>query len=155
MNRQERFEMVRRIRVDMSNAVQNTKRELFAEYPWDECVADQIARYGDEETAKKVCGAIKAGMQKSFQEGDSLENACWPGWTAIGLKPSEDGSRLVPNCVPDKEEQSKVVKEGFPIPSPSSDESEKDFMSRCISEISGEYPQDQSVAICISKWQEK
>jgi hypothetical protein len=26
-------------------------------------------------------------------------------------------------------------------------------MSRCISEISGEYEQDQAVAICIGKWQ--
>jgi hypothetical protein len=33
----------------------------FAEYPWDECMADMMARYGSEETAKKVCGAIKAG----------------------------------------------------------------------------------------------
>lgn len=29
-------------------------------YPWDECIADQTARYGDEETAKKVCGYIKS-----------------------------------------------------------------------------------------------
>lgn len=29
-------------------------------YPWDECIADQEARYGDEETAKKVCGYIKS-----------------------------------------------------------------------------------------------
>jgi len=33
----------------------------FAEYPWDECMADMMARYGSEDTAKKVCGAIKAG----------------------------------------------------------------------------------------------
>lgn len=32
-----------------------------AKYAWDECIADQIARYGDEEIAAKVCGAIKAG----------------------------------------------------------------------------------------------
>jgi hypothetical protein len=29
-------------------------------YPWDECIADQTARYGDEEIAKKVCGMIKS-----------------------------------------------------------------------------------------------
>ncbi len=29
-------------------------------YPWDECVADMIEQYGDEETAQKVCGMIKA-----------------------------------------------------------------------------------------------
>jgi len=68
-------------------------------YPWDECMIDQMERYGDEETAAKVCGAIKAGMKKSFAEGEGLEGACWDGWEAIGLKPSEDGSRLVPNCV--------------------------------------------------------
>ena len=72
-----------------------------AEYPWEDCLADQMERYGDEETAKKVCGAIKAGMKKSFAEGDSLENACWPGYTAIGLK--ELDGRMVPNCVKDKE----------------------------------------------------
>jgi hypothetical protein len=56
----------------------------------------------------------------------------------------------VPNCVP--LDASKVVKEGFPIPSPEGGESESDYMSRCISEISGEYEQDQSIAICIGKW---
>ena len=29
-------------------------------YPWDECIADQTERYGDEEIAKKVCGYIKS-----------------------------------------------------------------------------------------------
>jgi hypothetical protein len=71
------------------------------EYPWEECVADQLERYGDEETAKKVCGAIKAGMKKSFAEGDDLSDACWPGYEAVGLK-DLDG-RMVPNCVPVKE----------------------------------------------------
>jgi hypothetical protein len=71
------------------------------DYPWEECIADQLDRYGDEETAKKVCGAIKAGMKKSFAEGDSLEDACWPGYEAVGLK-DLDG-RMVPNCVPVKE----------------------------------------------------
>jgi hypothetical protein len=72
------------------------------DYPWEECIADQVARYGDEETAAKVCGAIKAGMKKSFAEGDDLSDACWPGYEAVGLK-DLDG-RMVPNCVPIKEE---------------------------------------------------
>jgi hypothetical protein len=33
---------------------------FLADYPWEECVADQIKQYGDEETAKKVCGMIKS-----------------------------------------------------------------------------------------------
>lgn len=39
-----------------------------ADYPWDTCIADQTERYGDEETAKKVCGAIKAmyGSKEAF-----------------------------------------------------------------------------------------
>lgn len=46
----------------------NKKRgEGFADYPWDDCMKDQMERYGDEETAKKVCGAIKAGnMSEEF-----------------------------------------------------------------------------------------
>jgi hypothetical protein len=31
-----------------------------ADYPWDECVSDMTERYGDEETANKVCGMIRA-----------------------------------------------------------------------------------------------
>jgi hypothetical protein len=100
----ERFEMVRKIRLSQSDLkdIVKSEKESYGEYPWEECIADQVARYGDEETAKKVCGAIKAGMQKSFQEGDDLENACWPGYEAIGLKEGPDG-RMVPNCVPVKE----------------------------------------------------
>jgi len=30
------------------------------DYPWDTCVAEQTDRYGDEETARKVCGMIKS-----------------------------------------------------------------------------------------------
>lgn len=33
----------------------------FAEYPWDECMMDMEKKYGSEETAKKICGSIKAG----------------------------------------------------------------------------------------------
>lgn len=46
-----------------ASKVQMEKGYQFAEgesYPWDECIADQTARYGDEETAAKVCGYIKA-----------------------------------------------------------------------------------------------
>lgn len=32
-------------------------------YPWDECIKDQMAHYGNKETAEKVCGAIKAKSQ--------------------------------------------------------------------------------------------
>jgi hypothetical protein len=119
-----------------------------AAYDWDQCIEDQIKQYGDEETAKKVCGAIKA-MYGSKQEMDIEPNPCWEGYEPIGLK--DDGS---PNCVPVKEKMN-VVKEGFPIPSPESNEEEDKYISRCISSISDEYDTDQAYAICKGKWDEK
>lgn len=78
-------------------------------------------------------------------------NPCWSGYEPIGLK--EDGS---PNCVPIKEDMGKIKKEGFPIPSPSGDEDEQKYISRCISEISGEYDAEgQAYIICKNKWDEK
>jgi hypothetical protein len=41
----------------------------------------------------------------------------------------------------------------MPIPKPTAAESQNDYVGRCMSEISGEYPQDQAVAICISTYQ--
>lgn len=40
--------------------IEMEKQISLADYPWDECIIDQTARYGDEETAKKVCGYIKS-----------------------------------------------------------------------------------------------
>lgn len=43
----------------------------------------------------------------------------------------------------------------MPIPSPREGESENEFVSRCMSAISGEYDDNsQAVAICYSKWRE-
>jgi hypothetical protein len=82
-----------------------------------------------------------------------LEDACWEGYEPIGTK--ELDGKTVPNCVPIKEEQSKIKKEGFPIPSPSSDEDEQKYISRCISEISSEYDAEgQAYAVCKAKWDE-
>ena len=49
----------------------------------------------------------------------------------------------------------KIKKEGFPIPSPESDEQEDKYISRCISDISDEYDTDQAYAICKGKWDER
>ena len=43
----------------------------------------------------------------------------------------------------------------MPIPTPSSSESQNDYVGRCMSEISGEYEQEQAVAICISTYQKE
>jgi hypothetical protein len=114
-----------------------------AAYPWDQCIADQTEKYGDEETAKKVCGAIKA-MYGRKEDMDITPNPCYDGYEPIGLK--DDGS---PNCVPKKVEQSK---QDFVIPTPETGESEQDYVSRCMKEIGGEYDtQEQALAVCYSQ----
>lgn len=87
------------------------KKVDLAAYPWEDCIADQVKQYGDEEIAKKVCGAIKAMYGR---------------------------------------------KEDFVIPTPEGGEDEKTYISRCISAIAGEYPEEgQPYAICKGKWDEK
>lgn len=43
----------------------------------------------------------------------------------------------------------------MPIPKPKAEETKNEYVGRCMSEISGEYPQDQAVAICISTYDRK
>ena len=92
---------------------------------------------------------VKAAMKKSFAEGDSLEGVCWEGYEPIGLK--ELDGRMVPNCVPIQEQS----KQAFVIPGPQGGEDENTYISRCISDIIGEYDQEgQAYAICKGKWDE-
>jgi len=109
MKREQRFEMVRKIRLSQAD--------------------------------------VKDIIKSEKKEMEITPNPCWDGYEPIGLK--DDGS---PNCVPIKASK---VKEGFPIPSPSGDENESDYVSRCMKEIGGEYEQEQALAICYSKWKEK
>lgn len=46
----------------------NNKRKTgFADgMDWDKCMEEQLTQYGDEDTAKKVCGAIKAGAMSAM-----------------------------------------------------------------------------------------
>jgi hypothetical protein len=102
----------------------------------------------------------KGDKPVNVQEAENIKkkemiepNPCWEGYEAIGTK-IVDG-REVPNCVPIKENQSKVKKEGFPIPSPSGEDEDK-YISECISAIIDEYPEEgQAYAVCKSKWDEK
>ena len=41
----------------------------------------------------------------------------------------------------------------MPIPNPKGGESQNEFVSRCISQISNEYPQDTAYAICINEYE--
>lgn len=42
----------------------------------------------------------------------------------------------------------------MPIPTPQSRETEETFVSRCVAQISNEYPQEQSLAICYQAYRE-
>jgi len=93
---------------------------------------------------------VKIEKPKEKLQDEGLEGACWEGYEPIGMK--EKDGKMVPNCVP---VEAKKVKQGFPIPSPSGSEDEQGFIGRCMKEIGGEYDQDQSLAICYSKWSGK
>ena len=43
----------------IKNIIIEAETTYLESYPWDECIADQMAEYGNEETANKICGAIK------------------------------------------------------------------------------------------------
>ena len=42
----------------------------------------------------------------------------------------------------------------MPIPAKESGETEENYIGRCMSEIGSEYPQEQALAICYSKFRE-
>lgn len=109
--------------------------EEFAEYPWDECMLDQTERYGDEETAAKICGAIKAANMASEEfatlpKGDCMEKHKSDGYTeqyaewACSGRKKNDG------------QQGGVV--GFARTKfefePKHKETMNEFMSRCMSD---------------------
>jgi hypothetical protein len=86
------------------------------------------------------------GVKKTkMEEGDG---PCWADYEQIGTK-ILDGKE-VPNCVPIKASK---VKEGFPIPSPNSDEQKEAYLSRCISNIIDEYGKEISAGICYNRWE--
>ena len=45
--------------IELNGKTLYAAKESLESYPWDECIADQIAEYGSKEIAEKVCGMIK------------------------------------------------------------------------------------------------
>ena len=87
----------------------------------------------------------------SAEMAEDLEDACWEGYIAVGLKPAADGSgRMVPNCVPEESFEKFVY--------PTGSESENEFISRCIGDdkMTGEFPDEsQRTAVCYSYWERR
>jgi hypothetical protein len=43
----------------------------------------------------------------------------------------------------------------MPIPKPSKNQSQKDFMIRCVPQMMKEYKKDQAIAICYKSYKDK
>jgi len=58
-----------------------------------------------KDTKQKVMARVAYDTKymgiKLQEAADGLEDSCWDGYIAVGLKPL--GDRMVPNCVPEKE----------------------------------------------------
>ena len=59
---------------------------------------------GCHETKEKAQAQMAALY--STEEMGKAENPCWEGYHMEGMKPSDDGSGMVPNCVPNKTSKS-------------------------------------------------
>ncbi len=66
-----------------------------ADYPWEVCIADQIKQYGDEEIAKRVCGAIKA----LYAERQEMGNIVKDGFPIPSPEGGEDEQAYVSRCI--------------------------------------------------------
>lgn len=61
---------------DFADLAESITIDEKADYPWDDCIADQMKKYGDKATAEKVCGAIRArnaGKELSEAEYKEIE----------------------------------------------------------------------------------
>lgn len=92
----------------------------------------------DNPTRKDVRERFNA--KQDYDEG--LEDACWDGYTAVGMKPDPNGSGKVPNCVPEDEvENAQKLAEkdgvfGKPFEGPNG-QGPYDSFSGCVSEMEG------------------
>jgi len=65
-----------------------------ADYPWDQCIADQMDRYGDMDTARRVCGMIRHKYGKSVKgditlpDGFDLKAELTAINEVLGVKPA-------------------------------------------------------------------
>ncbi len=76
---------------------------------WNESFDGTPEQFGFDRVNSFIAGGFAAEkldadlMEKVKEPTGKLKNACWTGYTAVGMKMK--GGRKVPNCVPVKEEQ--------------------------------------------------
>ena len=90
--------------------------EIKAGYDDAQAVAICYSKWDRKELSKQKFSdpqkrvAAKLNFEKKYEginlqePAEGLEDSCWTGYVAVGLKPAEDGSsRMVPDCVPIKD----------------------------------------------------
>ena len=84
---------------------EEAQRYAVCKSKWDR---RELSKQKFSDPQKRV--AAKLNFERKYEginlqePAEGLEDACWDGWVAVGLKPAEDGSsRMVPNCVPIKD----------------------------------------------------
>jgi hypothetical protein len=124
------------------------RAEVYNSGNWDDNGTISYGLWGGPDALKWVDKILR--QQEDFQD-EGLEDACWEGYIAIGMKPADDGSgRMVPNCVPEDSVGNFVYPEGG--------EGQDEFISRCMgdSQMNSEFPEsDQRAAVCYSYWRRK
>lgn len=87
--------------------------EIGAGYEQSQAAAICYSKWDRKELSKqkfsdyKSSVAAKLNLERKYEginlqePAEGLEDSCWDGYIAVGLKPAGDGSgRMVPNCVP-------------------------------------------------------
>lgn len=96
--------------------------EIKAGYEQSQAAAICYSKWDRKEMSKQKFSdpqkrvMAKINFEKKYEginlqePAEGLEDACWEGYVAVGLKPAGDGSgRMVPNCVPVETEAAKVI----------------------------------------------
>lgn len=142
------YEMPQSAAICYSKARESMSDEF--KYDWDKCISDQLKQYGSEETAEKVCGAIKAANMsseefKTLPTQDCEERHRSAGYTEQYIKWA-CSSKMNDNLdveIADIKEQEEAQQSGvvntafartkFEYP-PQAKEKMSEFMGRCMAD---------------------
>lgn len=134
--------------------------EVFADYPWDECVSDQLDKGYSEESANKICGFIRwsnmnADEFKTLPTSDCIEKAKSAGYNDEDAKLACSGAKKVSEDAQQGGVAFARVKFEYP---PKVKEKMNDFMARCMAdEVVREKKPNRSIrgGFCYSEYQSR
>ena len=118
---------------------------------WNESFDSTPEQFGFDRVNSFIAGGFAAEkldadlMEKVKKPTGKLKDACWTGYTAVGMKMK--GGRKVPNCVPVKEE----VPNGETVSSNSDDASSRFIGSDSLTKVYSEMTPGQTTKSVIKK----